>query len=189
MKNEENNAAISNLQDVVQSPDATKVHDFSANEISNIEEQDNRKKTKIPVKTKNSFQSLTKANNNEAKESEKPSIRLKDKLDDPTNKVEIKVQDFSNLDVKKGGSDCLDSDIGKPQPLPDFNKVTKLSSQMYDGVFEFDDDDGEEIDSDEQIEQEVAKLTEGMKKQIEKTGQQEKENDSEDMDYFDDDFF
>lgn len=55
MKNEENNAAISNLQDVVQSPDATKVHDFSANEISNIEEQDNRKKTKIPVKTKNSF--------------------------------------------------------------------------------------------------------------------------------------
>ena len=38
-----------------------------------------------------------------------------------------------------------DFEIGKEQPLSDFNKVTKISSQMYDGVFEIDD---EEEDSD-----------------------------------------
>ena len=60
---------------------------------------------------------------------------------------------------------------------------------MYDGVYEFDDDEDEDIDSDEQIEKEVAKLTESMKQQIDATAKQEKEHDSEDMDYFDDDFF
>ena len=42
-----------------------------------------------------------------------------------------------------------DFEIGKEQPLSDFNKVTKISSQMYDGVFEIDD---EEEDSDAFIE-------------------------------------
>ena len=41
-----------------------------------------------------------------------------------------------------------ETNLGKEEPLPDFNKVTKISGQMYDGVFEFDDED-EDIDSDE----------------------------------------
>ena len=57
-----------------------------------------------------------------------------------------------------------DFEIGKEQPLSDFNKVTKISSQMYDGVFEID---GEDEDSDAFIEQQVAKIANGLKTQIE----------------------
>lgn len=45
--------------------------------------------------------------------------------------------------------------------MTDFNKVTKISGQMYDGAFELDDD--EEDDSDANIEEEVAKITAGLK--------------------------
>lgn len=55
---------------------------------------------------------------------------------------------------------------------------------MYDGVFEIDDEDE---DSDAYIENQVAKIAKNLKTQIE-TKKQEKEEDSENMDYLDDDF-
>ena len=103
---------------------------------------ENRKKSKIPVKTAKSFQSLTKVGGGD---DQNKSITLPE-VDGPPAEAD---------DHKK------DIQLGLEEPLPDFNKVQQIHAQAFDGAFELDDDDMDDFgdDSDGYIEKKVAEIT------------------------------
>ena len=89
----------------------------------------------------------------------KPAVSL----DDVNFVIKDNGGDGSKDAIEEDEYDKFDDDcpVGKEQPLTDFNKVTKISGQLYDGVFEIDDE--EEEDSDAFIENQVAQIANGLK--------------------------